>query len=248
MRPAFTEMVRRDGLFQKGFTLIELLIVIAIIAILASLLLPALQSARRKVYTASCMSSMRQIGQSIFLYIGDNDDYPPAPFEWASYLWKGNYIPKKNSAKLYGTLAVFKIRHLMICPMLASVTDSPKWPSGQLSAEWSDSSYKPSVGYRDWDAQYDTWGWGYDNRTEPRAKIHRFLPNAAFLGEMTYTGSNSGSYNVTGSFFYYSKIEDFMNHGANTTNVLFSAGNVRTLRVPSGIAPWKADFTLKKMF
>ena len=94
MRPAFTEMVRRDGLFQKGFTLIELLIVIAIIAILASLLLPALQSARRKVYTASCMSSMRQIGQSIFLYIGDNDDYPPAPFEWASYLWKGNYIPK----------------------------------------------------------------------------------------------------------------------------------------------------------
>ena len=248
MNPVFTSAVRMHRVFRKYFTLIELLIVIAIIAVLASLLLPALHSARRKVFTTSCVNSMRQIGQAIYLYIADNDDYPPAPYEWASYLWNGNYVPKKNSSKLYGTLAVFKIRHLMICPMFSSVADSPKWPAGQVPVEWSITTYKPPVGYRDWDAQYDTWGWGYDNRTEPRAKIQRFLTDAAFLGEMNYTGNNTGHYNVTGSFYYYTKISEFINHGANTTNAMFTAGNVRTLRVPSGIAPWKADFTLKKMF
>ena len=137
MKPVFICAVRMCRNFRKKFTLIELLIVIAVVAILVSLLLPALQSARRKVNTTSCVSSLRQIGQLIHLYIGDNDDYPPAPFEWASYLWNGNYIPKKNSSKMYGTLAVFKIRHLMICPMLSSVTESPKWPA---KPPWSGAS------------------------------------------------------------------------------------------------------------
>ena len=47
-------------IMRKKFTLIELLIVIAVIAILLALLLPALQSAKQKVYTASCVNSMRQ--------------------------------------------------------------------------------------------------------------------------------------------------------------------------------------------
>ena len=84
---------------RKKFTLIELLIVIAVIAILLALLLPALQSAKQKVYTASCVNSMRQIGQAIYLYINDNNDYPPAPYEWANYMLNGNYIPSRNTTK-----------------------------------------------------------------------------------------------------------------------------------------------------
>lgn len=234
-------------IMRKKFTLIELLIVIAVIAILLALLLPALQSAKQKVYTASCVNSMRQIGQAIYLYINDNNDYPPAPYEWANYMLNGNYIPSRNTTKLYGSLAVFKIRHLMICPMLSSVADSHRWPADQVPAEWSMTCYSPAVSYQDWAAQYDTYGWGYNNRREPRAKIHRFLPNAAFLGDMAYRGNNTNHYNTPHTFMYYETSNKYNNHGANITNVMFTPGNVRTIRMIPGVSPWRKDFTLKPM-
>ena len=57
------------------FSLIELLIVVAIIGILASLLLPALKSARDKGYAISCLNNMKQVGFGSAQYTGDNDDW-----------------------------------------------------------------------------------------------------------------------------------------------------------------------------
>ena len=58
-----------------GFTLIELLVVIAIIAILAAILLPALQSARARSSAADCTSRKKQIGQMVSFYTSDYGNY-----------------------------------------------------------------------------------------------------------------------------------------------------------------------------
>src|SRR5262245_49951567 len=64
---------------QAAFTLTELLVMIAIIAVLASLLLPALSKAKEKGREIRCVSNIRQLGLAFHFYLGDfNDTFPAA--------------------------------------------------------------------------------------------------------------------------------------------------------------------------
>ena len=69
----------------QGFTLLELLTVVAIIAVLCSILVPALQTVRKSAQQATCASNMRQIGSALLLYAAANDNKLPETSHTAAF-------------------------------------------------------------------------------------------------------------------------------------------------------------------
>ena len=99
---------------KRSFTLIELLVVIAIIAILAAMLLPALNRARDKAHAVKCLNNIRQVNASIMSYANDYHGYRPALYDgndktyWGKRLVDNRYLPERQIGSSQ--------RHILLCP------------------------------------------------------------------------------------------------------------------------------------
>lgn len=154
-----------DGV-NKRFTLIELLVVIAIIGILASLLLPALQRARNKAQTVSCMSQLKQIAVGFLLYESSHDKPICAITPYSAP--RGGVWWPTSMAEFLGQ------EEIVFCPS-TRVSPPPQMGrmyGGQWDLAWSDgaqypeASGKPEEGsyghnmwFSNWDDSLNPWGW-----------------------------------------------------------------------------------------
>ena len=148
---------------RRAFTLVELLVVIAVIAILAALLLPALANAKRQAKRIQCVNNQKQLATTWLLYVADNLDSVPAngrvnPPDPNSKLWvQGAFVNpttvRTNEFILSPRYALFadyiKTIRVYVCPtdrevVRDGVTDYPKLRSYSLNA------------YVGWTGQWDT--------------------------------------------------------------------------------------------
>ncbi len=103
--------MNRRSSCRRAFSLVELLVVIAVIAILVSLLLPAVQAARGSARAAQCKSNLRQIGLALHHYHDVHGGFPPAflgdVVGWRpSWTWTTFLLPQLEQAGLFDELAV----------------------------------------------------------------------------------------------------------------------------------------------
>ncbi len=122
------------SLRYEHFTLIELLIVVAIIALLAGMLLPALNKARDKARAISCVSGIKQIGLAFIQYANDNREWfvaansawdAPVQQYWCGRKESGRFEPKGGIMDYLG-----KSDAIRRCPSMPDVVNADNYGCG----------------------------------------------------------------------------------------------------------------------
>ena len=214
---------------RHPFTLIELLVVVAIIAILAALLLPALRSAREQAKRVSCASNLKQVGVALFLYADTWEDrLPPANKNTdgrklddglgkADRLGLLVYRPGVGvGAAGMQTDCEYVNRHTLDCPG-AQPTYPANWQPWQY-LYWHYCSYTYAVPYS-----------GFDSTT-----VHSYTVRD--LGE-AYWGGATGTYryNALVSCVVCGVMGPFIDaHRGSGINSVYRDGSVRWFGRPTG--------------